>query len=135
MRLLSLLLGVMLMTATTTAASAQDGAEGERPAWRLVIHGGAGVIERARLTRAIQFSIQSRQSTSWITRAASLSASNPRGTNQGYAPLRLPLAVIPRHPEHQHVLLMAKPSAPEDAVITSQLQAVYADITEYIFTS
>ena len=48
MRLLSLLLGVMLMTATTTAASAQDGAEGERPAWRLVIHGGAGVIERAR---------------------------------------------------------------------------------------
>ena len=45
MRFLSLLLGALLMT----DAAAQSGDEGERPAWRLVVHGGAGVIERARL--------------------------------------------------------------------------------------
>ncbi|HET9428521.1 MAG TPA: isoaspartyl peptidase/L-asparaginase [Allosphingosinicella sp.] len=32
------------------AANAQSGPDDNRPAWRLVIHGGAGVIERARLT-------------------------------------------------------------------------------------
>ena len=48
MRFLSLLLGALLMTAA--AAAAQPTGEEERPAWRLVIHGGAGVIERARLT-------------------------------------------------------------------------------------
>ncbi|MBX3560452.1 MAG: isoaspartyl peptidase/L-asparaginase [Sphingomonas sp.] len=48
MRFLSVLIGAMLMT---TAAQAQQAATtGERPAWRLVIHGGAGVIERSRLT-------------------------------------------------------------------------------------
>jgi beta-aspartyl-peptidase (threonine type) len=34
---------------TAAAADAQPAA-GNRPAWRLVIHGGAGVIERDRLT-------------------------------------------------------------------------------------
>lgn len=47
MRFLSLL-GALLMTAAA-AADAQP-AEDNRPAWRLVIHGGAGVIERDRLT-------------------------------------------------------------------------------------
>jgi L-asparaginase / beta-aspartyl-peptidase len=48
-----LLLGALIMTATASPASAQSGAaEGERPQWRLVIHGGAGVIERARMTPA-----------------------------------------------------------------------------------
>ena len=37
------------MNVTADAASAQQGAEGARPQWRLVIHGGAGVIERARM--------------------------------------------------------------------------------------
>jgi beta-aspartyl-peptidase (threonine type) len=46
MRLL-LLIGALLMS---TPATAQPRAQGERPAWRLVIHGGAGVIERGRLT-------------------------------------------------------------------------------------
>ena len=49
MRLLSLLIGALLMTVTTSAAG-QAGADTQRPAWRLVIHGGAGVIERSRLT-------------------------------------------------------------------------------------
>jgi L-asparaginase / beta-aspartyl-peptidase len=49
MRFLSLLTGVLLMTVTATAA-AQTGNDNQRPAWRLVIHGGAGVIERDRLT-------------------------------------------------------------------------------------
>jgi beta-aspartyl-peptidase (threonine type) len=48
MRFLSLLLGVLLMTVPADAA-AQSPVEEERPAWRLVIHGGAGVIERSRL--------------------------------------------------------------------------------------
>ncbi len=48
MRLLSALIGAMLMT--TAAQAQQPQATGERPAWRLVIHGGAGVIERSRLT-------------------------------------------------------------------------------------
>lgn len=47
MRFLSVLIGAMLMT---TAAQAQQADAGERHAWRLVIHGGAGVIERSRLT-------------------------------------------------------------------------------------
>lgn len=47
-----LLLGALIMTATPTAASAQEAAGGARPQWRLVIHGGAGVIERARMTPA-----------------------------------------------------------------------------------
>ncbi len=47
MRFLSVLIGAMLMT---TAAQAQQPGAAERPAWRLVIHGGAGVIERSRLT-------------------------------------------------------------------------------------
>jgi beta-aspartyl-peptidase (threonine type) len=38
------------MTVTADAASAQQGAEGTRPQWRLVIHGGAGVIERGRMS-------------------------------------------------------------------------------------
>ena len=46
MRLL-LLIGALLMS---TNAAAQTPNQGERPAWRLVIHGGAGVIERGRLT-------------------------------------------------------------------------------------
>jgi beta-aspartyl-peptidase (threonine type) len=46
MRLL-LLIGALLMS---TTAVAQPQNPGERPAWRLVIHGGAGVIERGRLT-------------------------------------------------------------------------------------
>ncbi len=48
MRFLSVLIGAMLMT--TAAQANQSEATGERPAWRLVIHGGAGVIERSRLT-------------------------------------------------------------------------------------
>ena len=48
MRFLSLLLGVSLMTADP--ATAQPLPDEERPAWRLVIHGGAGVIERSRLS-------------------------------------------------------------------------------------
>jgi L-asparaginase / beta-aspartyl-peptidase len=44
MRLLPLLLGALLMT-TPAAAN-----ESDRLGWRLVIHGGAGVIERERLT-------------------------------------------------------------------------------------
>ena len=51
MRFLSVLLGVLLMTATTAPASARQGEETE-PQWRLVIHGGAGVIERSRMTPA-----------------------------------------------------------------------------------
>lgn len=47
MRFLLLLLGALLMT---EAAHAQPQGQSERPAWRLVIHGGAGVIERSRLT-------------------------------------------------------------------------------------
>jgi L-asparaginase / beta-aspartyl-peptidase len=47
MRFLLLLIGAMLMT---TTASAEPGGNDQRPAWRLVIHGGAGVIERGRLT-------------------------------------------------------------------------------------
>ena len=47
MRFLSLLLGALLMTAIPAAA--QPVPSEDRPAWRLVIHGGAGVIERARL--------------------------------------------------------------------------------------
>lgn len=50
MRFLSLLLGALLMTAHASAA--QPVPDEERPAWRLVIHGGAGVIERARLAPA-----------------------------------------------------------------------------------
>jgi len=46
MRFLFLLLGALLMT---SAVHAQNN-DGERPAWRLVIHGGAGVIERDRLS-------------------------------------------------------------------------------------
>ena len=49
MRFLKLLIGAMLMSLTVPAAAQPQGEEG-RPAWRLVIHGGAGVIERARLT-------------------------------------------------------------------------------------
>jgi hypothetical protein len=45
MRFPSLLLGAMLMTATPAAA--QPVPDEERPVWRLVIHGGAGVIERS----------------------------------------------------------------------------------------
>lgn len=52
MRFLSVLLGVLLMTATTAPTSASQSGEGDRPQWRLVIHGGAGVIERARMTPA-----------------------------------------------------------------------------------
>ncbi len=37
------------MAATTDDASARQGAGDARPGWRLVIHGGAGVIERTRL--------------------------------------------------------------------------------------
>lgn len=48
MRFLMLLIGVLLMT--SAAADAQTGNDNQRPAWRLVIHGGAGVIERDRLT-------------------------------------------------------------------------------------
>ena len=51
MRFLPFLLGVLLMTATADAASAQDGSDGQSQ-WRLVIHGGAGVIERARMAPA-----------------------------------------------------------------------------------
>lgn len=50
MRFLPLLLGVLLMTANASAA--QPAPDEERPAWRLVIHGGAGVIERSRLSPA-----------------------------------------------------------------------------------
>ncbi len=46
-RLLLALAGVLLMT---DPASAQRFVGNERPAWRLVIHGGAGVIQRDRLT-------------------------------------------------------------------------------------
>jgi len=49
MRFLKILIGAMLMSLTVPAAAQSEGG-GERPAWRLVIHGGAGVIERARLT-------------------------------------------------------------------------------------
>ena len=49
MRFLSLLLGALLMSVTAPSASGQSGEESERPPWRLVIHGGAGVIERARM--------------------------------------------------------------------------------------
>ena len=48
MRFLPLLFGVLMMS--HVAANAQSGPEQTRPAWRLVIHGGAGVIERDRLT-------------------------------------------------------------------------------------
>jgi beta-aspartyl-peptidase (threonine type) len=50
MRILSLLLGALLMTATAASASAQSGEGDQRPTWRLVIHGGAGVIERGRMS-------------------------------------------------------------------------------------
>jgi L-asparaginase / beta-aspartyl-peptidase len=46
-RSLLILLGALTMT---MPAAAQTPASDQRPAWRLVIHGGAGVIERARLT-------------------------------------------------------------------------------------
>ena len=46
MRFLSLLLGALLMTAAADAQSPNP----DRPAWRLVIHGGAGTIERSRMT-------------------------------------------------------------------------------------
>ena len=46
-RLLLILAGALTMTST---ADAQQPAAGARSAWRLVIHGGAGVIERGRLT-------------------------------------------------------------------------------------
>jgi beta-aspartyl-peptidase (threonine type) len=45
-RLLLFMLGALTMT---SAASAQPAGDGDAPAWRLVIHGGAGVIERSRL--------------------------------------------------------------------------------------
>ncbi|HEY0115740.1 MAG TPA: isoaspartyl peptidase/L-asparaginase [Allosphingosinicella sp.] len=45
-RLLLILTGALTMT---SPAAAQPAGEGDRPAWRLVIHGGAGVIERSRL--------------------------------------------------------------------------------------
>jgi beta-aspartyl-peptidase (threonine type) len=48
MRFLSLLFGVLTMT-IAAAAPAQTGNDDR--GWRLVIHGGAGVIERDRLTR------------------------------------------------------------------------------------
>ena len=48
MRLLSLLIGALMMT--HAPAYAQSGSQADRPGWRLVIHGGAGVIERDRLT-------------------------------------------------------------------------------------
>jgi beta-aspartyl-peptidase (threonine type) len=38
------------MTITADAASPQQGGEAAGPQWRLVIHGGAGVIERERMT-------------------------------------------------------------------------------------
>jgi beta-aspartyl-peptidase (threonine type) len=47
MRFLSLLLGALIMSIAQPAAA--QVAE-EPPAWRLVVHGGAGVIERARLS-------------------------------------------------------------------------------------
>lgn len=46
------------MTATTAAASAAHQSAGAQPQWRLVIHGGAGVIERARLTPAEDVAIR-----------------------------------------------------------------------------
>jgi beta-aspartyl-peptidase (threonine type) len=46
-RLLLVLTGVLTMSTTAPAKATPDE---ERPAWRLVIHGGAGVIERSRLT-------------------------------------------------------------------------------------
>jgi beta-aspartyl-peptidase (threonine type) len=49
MRFLHLLLGALSMSHAATAA-AQPRSEDARPAWRLVIHGGAGVIERSRLS-------------------------------------------------------------------------------------
>src|SRR5688500_13441813 len=49
MRFLSLLIGALLMTHSADANS-QSGSGENRPAWRLVIHGGAGVIERDSLT-------------------------------------------------------------------------------------
>ena len=49
MRFLCLLIGALIMT-DAAAADAQSASDGRRPAWRLVIHGGAGVIERAGLT-------------------------------------------------------------------------------------
>lgn len=47
MRFLSLLFGALLMS---TAADAAAGQTSARPEWKLVIHGGAGVIERDRLS-------------------------------------------------------------------------------------
>lgn len=51
---LALTIGAILMTMTTAGAAAETAGaatqSAERPAWRLVIHGGAGVIERDRLT-------------------------------------------------------------------------------------
>ncbi len=47
MRLLSLLIGALLMS--QSAADAQPVDDSKQPRWRLVIHGGAGVIERDRL--------------------------------------------------------------------------------------
>ncbi len=49
MRFLSLLVGALMMSHATDAHS-QTGQDDRRPSWRLVIHGGAGVIERDRLT-------------------------------------------------------------------------------------
>ncbi len=49
MRFLSLLLGALMMSTAAAAAHQTEAGDG-RPAWRLVIHGGAGVIERARLS-------------------------------------------------------------------------------------
>ena len=48
MRFLWLLIGALLMN--SAAHAAQTEGSGDRPQWRLVIHGGAGVIERDRLT-------------------------------------------------------------------------------------
>ena len=46
MRFLSLMLGALIMNAPADAQTPRD----DRPEWRLVVHGGAGVIERNRLT-------------------------------------------------------------------------------------
>lgn len=55
-RFLSLLLGALIMTSAGAAAQTPD--EEERPAWRLVIHGGAGVIERERMAPAEEAAIR-----------------------------------------------------------------------------
>jgi L-asparaginase / beta-aspartyl-peptidase len=47
MRFLSVILGALLMNAATADAQSPNA---DRPAWRLAIHGGAGTIERSRMT-------------------------------------------------------------------------------------